>query len=46
MPNSKAKDRKRNRRKLNDWLNKNGRTAKQYKKKLAKKKTEQPGYRS
>ena len=43
MPNKKAKERKRNKRKLNDWLNKNGRTAKQHKKKLEKRKTTQPG---
>jgi len=38
MPNKRAKNRKRKRLKLNDWLNKNGRTAKQYKKKQLKKK--------
>ena len=32
MPNSKAKARKRNRRKLNQELKQQGRTAKQYKK--------------
>jgi len=36
LPNKKAKDRKRNRRKLNAWLNKNGRTANQIKKKREK----------
>ena len=44
MPNKKAKERKRNRIKLNKWLSKNGRTDKQYKKKLEKKRhTPQPG---
>jgi hypothetical protein len=33
MPNKKAKDRKRKKRELNKWLNRNGRTAKQVKKK-------------
>jgi len=36
MPNKKAKDRKRKRRKLNEWLSRNGRTAKQVKKKREK----------
>ena len=36
MPNRKAKDRKRNRRKLNARWAKEGRTAKQHKKYLAK----------
>lgn len=37
MPNKKAKDRKRKRRKLNAWLKANGRTANQIKKKREKK---------
>ena len=36
MPNRKAKDRKRNRRKLNERWAKEGRTAKQHKKWLSK----------
>ena len=36
MPNRKAKDKKRNKRKLNDWLNANGRTSKQIKKRRLK----------
>ena len=36
MPNKGAKNRKRNRKKLNDWLKANGRTANQYKKKKLK----------
>jgi len=38
MPNKKAKARKREKIKLNDWLKSNGRTANQYKKKQLKKK--------
>ena len=38
MPNKRAKTRKREKKKLNDWLKSNGRTAKQYKKKQLKKK--------
>ena len=38
MPNKRAKARKRKKKKLNDWLKSNGRTAKQYKKKQLKKK--------
>jgi len=33
LPNSKAKDRKRKKRKLNEWLKRNGRTANQVKRK-------------
>ena len=33
MPNKRAKERKRQKRKLNAWLSANGRTANQYKKK-------------
>ena len=40
MPNKKAKARKREKRKLSDWLKSNGRTANQYKKKQLKKKGE------
>jgi len=36
MPNKRAKDKKRKKRKLNAWLNANGRTANQYKKKKGK----------
>ena len=36
MPNKKAKDRKRKNRKMNEWLNSNGRTANQVKKKRMK----------
>ena len=36
MPNKRAKMRKREKKKLNDWLKSNGRTAKQYKKKQLK----------
>ena len=38
MPNKEAKNKKRNKKKLNDWLNSNGRTANQYKRKQRKKK--------
>ena len=38
MPNTKAKDRKRRRRQLNERWKKEGRTAKQHKKWLAKEK--------
>jgi hypothetical protein len=38
MPNKKSKIRKIKRRKLNDWLKSNGRTANQYKKRQLKKK--------
>ena len=38
MPNKRAKMRKREKKKLNDWLKSNGRTAKQYKNKQLKKK--------
>ena len=38
MPNKKAKTRKREKKKLNDWLKSNGRTSNQYKKKQLKKK--------
>ena len=41
MPNSKAKDRKRKRRKLNERWKKEGRTAKQHKKWLEKEKDKQ-----
>jgi len=37
MPNRAAKDKKRAKRKLNEWLKSNGRTAKQYKKRKLKK---------
>jgi hypothetical protein len=40
MPNKEAKNRKRNRKKLNDWLKSNGRTSNQYKRKQLKKKGE------
>ena len=40
MPNKKAKARKKEKKKLNDWLKSNGRTANQYKKKQLKKKGE------
>ena len=40
MPNKGAKNRKRNRKKLNDWLKANGRTANQYKKMKLKRKGE------
>ena len=43
MPNKGAKNRKRNRKKLNDWLKANGRTANQYKRKQLKKKGQQNG---
>jgi len=33
LPNRKAKDRKRKKRKLNEWLKRNGRTANQVKRK-------------
>ena len=36
MPNKKAKDRKRKKRTMNEWLNSNGRTANQVKKKRMK----------
>jgi hypothetical protein len=36
MPNKKAKDRKRKKRKMTEWLNSNGRTANQVKKKRMK----------
>ena len=38
MPNKEAKNKKRNKKKQNDWLNSNGRTANQYKGKQRKKK--------
>ena len=37
MANRAAKDKKRAKRKLNEWLKSNGRTAKQYKKRKLKK---------
>ena len=43
MPNKGAKNRKRNRKKLNDWLKANGRTANQYKRKQLIKKGQQNG---
>ena len=43
MPNRKAKDKKQKRRKQNEWLSVNGRTAKQYEKKQLKMKGQKRG---
>ena len=43
MPNKEAKRKKMKRRKLNDWLKANGRTAIQYKKRQLKRKGRQNG---
>ena len=44
MPNKKAKDRKRKKRKLNEWLKRNGRTFKQVKKRRTKDATGNKGF--